>query len=114
MYDRSQGLAVTPEGTCCQSRDQQWNGVRAIKGVINKGKYYYEATVSDEGLCRVGWSLNEVLIFKMYKFSCLYLYSIPVFRVLWIWVLTHLALALVEQAKNQIANSLMIMERLMA
>jgi len=22
----------------------------------NAGKYYYEATVTDEGLCRVGWS----------------------------------------------------------
>jgi ATP-dependent RNA helicase DDX1 len=32
------------------------HGARCTKGVINKGKYYYEATVTDEGLCRVGWS----------------------------------------------------------
>lgn len=24
--------------------------------VYESGKYYYEATVTDEGLCRVGWS----------------------------------------------------------
>jgi ATP-dependent RNA helicase DDX1 len=53
-------MAVNPEGTLCQSRDAAWSGIRATKGVVNKGKYYYEATVSDEGLCRVGWSLNEV------------------------------------------------------
>lgn len=53
-------MAVTPDGMVCQSRDVAWHGLRATKGVVNKGKYYYEATVSDEGLCRVGWSLNEV------------------------------------------------------
>ena len=41
----------------CQTRDEnQWHGCRSTKGVINKGKYYYEATVTDEGLCRIGWS----------------------------------------------------------
>nr|CAG4638346.1 EOG090X03NS [Cyclestheria hislopi] len=59
MYDRSSGMAITPEGNMCQSREQQWQGVRATKGVVNRGKYYYEATVNDEGLCRIGWSLNE-------------------------------------------------------
>ena len=36
------------------------------------GKYYYEATVTDEGLCRVGWStdlaaldLGQLVIIKM-------------------------------------------------
>ncbi len=56
-------MAVNPEGTVCQSRDAGWSGLRATKGVVNNGKYYYEATVSDEGLCRVGWSLNEVIQF---------------------------------------------------
>lgn len=27
--------------------------------MYGKGKYYYEATVTDEGLCRVGWSTNQ-------------------------------------------------------
>ena len=49
--------AIDPEGLLCQSRRaDQWDGCRSSKGVINKGKYYYEATVTDEGLCRVGWS----------------------------------------------------------
>jgi ATP-dependent RNA helicase DDX1 len=30
--------------------------------VINKGKYYYEATVTDEGLCRVGWSTPDAAL----------------------------------------------------
>ena len=25
----------------------------------NRGKYYYEATVTDEGLCRLGFSTSE-------------------------------------------------------
>ncbi|VDP01604.1 unnamed protein product [Soboliphyme baturini] len=79
IYDRGDAMAITPEGLLCQSRDQQkWHGCRATKGVtgkgnlicqnayflytcfnmlnLNIGKYYYEATVTDEGLCRVGWS----------------------------------------------------------
>lgn len=59
-FDRTMEMAVTPDGVLCQSRGVQWNGLRAVKGVVNKGKFFYEATVSDEGLCRVGWSLNEV------------------------------------------------------
>ncbi|KAI9561095.1 hypothetical protein GHT06_012051 [Daphnia sinensis] len=58
-YDRTPAMAINTEGTLCQSRDTAWGGARATKGLLNKGKYYYEATVSDEGLCRVGWSLNE-------------------------------------------------------
>lgn len=30
-----------------------------MTGVYGKGKYYYEATVTDEGLCRVGWSTTQ-------------------------------------------------------
>ena len=63
--DRSKETAVAADGLKCQSRDQYWNGVRSVKGVANKGKYYYEATVSDEGLCRVGWSTIEVIIQKI-------------------------------------------------
>ena len=67
VYDRSQGVAVTPEGTVCQSRDNQWNGIRTTNGVIGKGKYYFEAKVSDEGLCRVGWAMNEVRLMTLKK-----------------------------------------------
>ncbi|XP_066593768.1 ATP-dependent RNA helicase Ddx1 [Prorops nasuta] len=60
LFDRSDALAVTPDGMRCQSRAQrEWNGCRATKGVHGKGKYYYEATVVDEGLCRVGWSTSQ-------------------------------------------------------
>jgi ATP-dependent RNA helicase DDX1 len=58
MFDRDEMIAIdVEEGLLCQSRDQvKWNGTRSNKGVKGKGKYYYEATVTDEGLCRVGWS----------------------------------------------------------
>ncbi|XP_059471757.1 ATP-dependent RNA helicase Ddx1 [Neocloeon triangulifer] len=55
--DRSENLAVTPDGLRCQSREQKvWQGSRATTGVYGSGRYYFEATVMDEGLCRVGWS----------------------------------------------------------
>jgi len=42
----------------CQSRlEKAWAGGRASVG-IQKGKYYYEITVADEGLCRVGWATS--------------------------------------------------------
>ncbi|XP_049763744.1 ATP-dependent RNA helicase Ddx1 [Schistocerca cancellata] len=57
FFDRGHAMAVTPDGLRCQSREQkEWHGCRATKGVQGKGRYYYEATVTDEGLCRVGWS----------------------------------------------------------
>jgi hypothetical protein len=61
FFDRGSALAVTPDGLRCQSREQkEWHGCRATKGVQGKGRYYYEATVTDEGLCRVGWSTQQV------------------------------------------------------
>lgn len=61
FFDRDSGMAVTPDGLRCQSRDPKaWQGVRCTKGVTGKGKYFFEATVSDEGLCRVGWSTPQV------------------------------------------------------
>ncbi|KAK7793512.1 hypothetical protein R5R35_001848 [Gryllus longicercus] len=60
FFDRGSALAVTPDGLRCQSREQkEWHGCRCTKGVSGKGRYYYEATVTDEGLCRVGWSTNQ-------------------------------------------------------
>ncbi|CAL1280444.1 unnamed protein product [Larinioides sclopetarius] len=56
-FDRGNSLAVSPDGKTCQSREpKEWHGCRATKGVQGQGKYYYEAKVTDEGLCRVGWS----------------------------------------------------------
>ncbi|XP_065077898.1 ATP-dependent RNA helicase Ddx1 [Ochlerotatus camptorhynchus] len=58
--DRGHAMAVTPDGMRCQSREfKEWHGSRATTGVRGKGKYYYEATVTDEGLCRVGWSTEH-------------------------------------------------------
>lgn len=57
FFDRGSAMAVSPEGLMCQSREQkEWHGCRSTKGVAGSGKYYYEAVVTDEGLCRVGWS----------------------------------------------------------
>lgn len=57
-------MAVTPDGLRCQSREQkEWHGCRANKGVSGGGKYFFEAIVTDEGLCRVGWSLSQASIF---------------------------------------------------
>jgi len=59
FFDRGPALAVSPDGLRCQSREQrEWHGARAVKGVSGRGKYYYEATVTDEGLCRVGFSCD--------------------------------------------------------
>jgi len=58
--DRGPGLAVSSDGLSCQSREQRaWYGARAARGVAGRGKFYYEATVRDEGLCRVGFSTEQ-------------------------------------------------------
>lgn len=60
FFDRGSALAVTPDGLRCQSREfKEWHGCRATTGVKSGGKYYFEATVTDEGLCRVGWSTQQ-------------------------------------------------------
>ncbi|KAL3860216.1 hypothetical protein ACJMK2_010372 [Sinanodonta woodiana] len=60
VFDRGDAMAIDPEGHLCQSRDpQNWHGTRSNKSVSGDGKYYYEATVTDEGLCRVGWSTDK-------------------------------------------------------
>ncbi|KAF5296130.1 hypothetical protein FQR65_LT10300 [Abscondita terminalis] len=56
FVDRGNALAVDPSGLRVQSREQkEWHGGRCTRGVQG-GKWGYEATVTDEGLCRVGWS----------------------------------------------------------
>lgn len=60
VWDRGHTMAITPDGLRCQSREQkEWHGCRANKGVRGGGKYFYEASVTDEGLCRVGWSTAQ-------------------------------------------------------
>lgn len=57
VHDRSNAMAITPDGLRCQSREfKDWNGSRATFGVRGGGKYFFEVLVCDEGLCRVGWS----------------------------------------------------------
>ncbi|KJE90786.1 DEAD box polypeptide 1 [Capsaspora owczarzaki ATCC 30864] len=55
LSDRDATFAIAEDGLLCQSRSADWAGARATQGIA-KGKYYYEATVTDEGLCRLGWS----------------------------------------------------------
>ncbi|XP_011305079.1 ATP-dependent RNA helicase Ddx1 [Fopius arisanus] len=60
LFDRGRAMAVAPDGLRCQSREQrEWHGCRANKGVQGEGKYYFETVVTDEGLCRVGWSTSQ-------------------------------------------------------
>ncbi|KXZ56945.1 hypothetical protein GPECTOR_1g852 [Gonium pectorale] len=57
--DRELHVAVSADGMVAQSRSEKsWGGVRASVGVFAGcgGKVYYEVTVTDEGLSRVGWS----------------------------------------------------------
>ncbi|KAJ8931248.1 hypothetical protein NQ314_015867 [Rhamnusium bicolor] len=52
----AESTSVAPCGLRVQSREQkEWHGVRCTRGV-KAGKWGFEATVTDEGLCRVGWS----------------------------------------------------------
>ena len=54
--DRTLVVAVSADGLVTQCRDvHQWGGVRANTGV-KRGCYYFEVTVQDEGVGRVGWS----------------------------------------------------------
>lgn len=58
-YDKDSAFAIAPDGLLCQCREhKEWNGCRSTFGVTT-GKYYYEATVTDEGLCRLGWSTKN-------------------------------------------------------
>ncbi|CAB4038540.1 ATP-dependent RNA helicase DDX1, partial [Paramuricea clavata] len=59
VYDRDSAFAISEDGLLCQSREQfDWQGCRSLLAVT-KGKFYYETTVTDEGLCRVGWSTRD-------------------------------------------------------
>ncbi|CAJ0577455.1 unnamed protein product, partial [Mesorhabditis spiculigera] len=57
MADRDYGVAIDDAGLNCQTREAKvWHGVRCRGGVHTKGKYYYEATIEHDGLCRIGWA----------------------------------------------------------
>ncbi|EFJ48542.1 hypothetical protein VOLCADRAFT_90875 [Volvox carteri f. nagariensis] len=63
--DRDLHLAVSSDGCTAQSRSEKsWGGVRATMGVFAScgGKVYYEVTVNDEGLSRVGWSCSTAAL----------------------------------------------------
>uniref|UniRef100_A0A146LC82 ATP-dependent RNA helicase n=2 Tax=Lygus hesperus TaxID=30085 RepID=A0A146LC82_LYGHE len=61
--DRTPAMAISTDGLTCQAREfKDWHGVRGSKGVCNSGKYYYEAKITDEGLCRVGWSTGQAAL----------------------------------------------------
>ncbi|XP_043474736.1 ATP-dependent RNA helicase Ddx1 [Leptopilina heterotoma] len=63
MFDRGSALAVTPDGLLCQSREpRDWHGCRANKGIQGNGKFFFESVVTDEGLCRVGWSTAQAAL----------------------------------------------------
>lgn len=63
LFDRGRALAVTPDSLRCQSREQkEWHGCRANKGISGSGKYFFQAMVTDEGLCRVGWSTSQAAL----------------------------------------------------
>ena len=54
--DRDDVFAISNDGLTCQARSEHsWGGCRANIGAFT-GKVYYEATVRDEGLCRLGWA----------------------------------------------------------
>ncbi|XP_057291400.1 ATP-dependent RNA helicase DDX1-like isoform X1 [Hydractinia symbiolongicarpus] len=61
-FDRDPSFAISEDGLLCQAREQkQWQGARSNYGV-SKGNYYYEATVTDEGLCRIGFSTDSAVL----------------------------------------------------
>lgn len=54
--DRDDVFAISADGLTCQARSEHsWGGCRATLGAF-AGKVYFEATVRDEGLCRLGWA----------------------------------------------------------
>lgn len=60
--DRDETFALSADGIGGQSRNElSWGGCRATVGVLS-GKAYYEATVSDEGLCRIGWATSTATL----------------------------------------------------
>ncbi|KAH0621965.1 hypothetical protein JD844_023772 [Phrynosoma platyrhinos] len=56
-YDRGSAFAIGSDGLCCQSRESFKLKLFTCLLFLNiLGKYYYEVSCRDQGLCRVGWS----------------------------------------------------------
>ncbi|KAE9552783.1 hypothetical protein FO519_004000 [Halicephalobus sp. NKZ332] len=63
IFDREPSFGMDKETIICEStHPKAWSGGRANKGVFGKGKYYYEAKIVQDGLCRVGWSTVEAAL----------------------------------------------------
>uniref|UniRef100_A0A1I7UZ62 ATP-dependent RNA helicase n=1 Tax=Caenorhabditis tropicalis TaxID=1561998 RepID=A0A1I7UZ62_9PELO len=55
--DRDVSLQIDRTGLNCEGRvGKEWHGARGRGGLVGGGKYYYEVTVTRDGLCRVGWA----------------------------------------------------------
>ncbi|CAI4225812.1 unnamed protein product [Auanema sp. JU1783] len=54
--DRDAGLGLKQGELECSSENGQWCGARCMVGVHTRGKYYYEAKIVKDGLCRMGWA----------------------------------------------------------
>ena len=81
--------------------------------VLLKGKYYYEATVTDEGLCRMGWStrngvreLGEHFVVYVCVYVCVIFILFFPYQ-----VKINLALGMGAQQRSLQLASLMTMER---
>jgi hypothetical protein len=97
--DRDAGFATTPDGLVCQAREANaWHGGRASIGAV-KGRFYYEATVTDEGLCRVGWSTRTAKVLR-FMVLCFVVTLVSPVRSL-ISAPTRLALGLAALARRQ-------------
>jgi ATP-dependent RNA helicase DDX1 len=54
--DRSSMVSLSPSGLQAQCRQAaDWGGVRGALGAL-RGRVFFEAVMTDEGLCRVGWA----------------------------------------------------------
>jgi len=63
IFDKDQNLGIDESGLVCQStHPKAWCGSRSSMGVTGKGKYYYEAKIKTDGLCRVGWSTGNATL----------------------------------------------------
>ena len=87
MSTTDRDAAFTIKGNEVQNPDQyRWQGGRSEKGVVS-GKHYYEATITDNGLCRIGFATADayqelgycdllIFVFKMnfnnFLFLCLH------------------------------------------
>ncbi|UMM30905.1 hypothetical protein L5515_012597 [Caenorhabditis briggsae] len=55
--DRDRSLQIDKTGLNCECRlGKEWHGARANVGLYGGGKYYYEVTITRDGLCRIGWA----------------------------------------------------------